>query len=163
MQAALGLYGGKDVIVCAATGFRKTLTFWIPLLMALDEGQDKLTIIVTPLNLLGRQNVDNLKEVGITVVAVDAETLNEDLYKVKMLSGFPNIRMLTFVEEIEKGRYRVIIINPKLLLGNSLILRLWKSHSFKNRILNVILMRPIALVSGEASTMSTSMWGTYVS
>ena len=84
VQAALALYGGKDVIVCATTGFGKTLTFWIPLLMALEEGQDKLTIVVTPLNLLGKQNVDNLKEVGITAVAVDAESLNEDLSKVNL-------------------------------------------------------------------------------
>ena len=97
VQAALALYGGKDVVVCAATGFGKTLTFWIPLLMALDEGRDKLTIVVTPLNLLGKQNADNLKEVGITAVAVDAETLNEDLSKVKILPGFPNIRVLTFM------------------------------------------------------------------
>lgn len=38
IQAALALYGGNDVVACAATGFGKTLTFWIPLLMALEEG-----------------------------------------------------------------------------------------------------------------------------
>jgi hypothetical protein len=32
------LYAGKDVIGCAPTGTGKTLSFWIPLLMALEEG-----------------------------------------------------------------------------------------------------------------------------
>ena len=59
VQAALAVYGGNDVVVCAATGFGKTLTFWIPILMALEEGRNKVSIVVTPLNLLeiGRAHV----------------------------------------------------------------------------------------------------------
>ena len=56
VKTALALYAGKDVIGCAPTGAGKTLSFWIPLLMALEEGRDAMTIVVTPLNLLGKQN-----------------------------------------------------------------------------------------------------------
>lgn len=82
IQAALALYAGNDVVVSAATGFGKTLTFWIPLLMALEECRDKVVFVVTPLNLLGRQNVENLQSVGIPAVAVDSESLNEEVLKV---------------------------------------------------------------------------------
>ena len=35
------------------------------MLMALNEGKDKITFVVTPLNLLGKQNVKELEGVGI--------------------------------------------------------------------------------------------------
>ncbi|KAG1721898.1 uncharacterized protein EDB91DRAFT_1003178, partial [Suillus paluster] len=50
------LRGDKDVISIAATGSGKTLTFWMPLLFRPQDIQ----IIVTPLNLLRTQNVNNL-------------------------------------------------------------------------------------------------------
>jgi len=46
--------------VVAATGAGKTLSFWIALLIVLEEGEDKMIFIVTPLNLLGKQNVEML-------------------------------------------------------------------------------------------------------
>src|SRR6266540_4562199 len=49
VKTALALYAGKDVIGCAPTGAGKTLSFWIPLLMALKEGRDAITIVVTRL------------------------------------------------------------------------------------------------------------------
>lgn len=55
IKVALALRAGKDVAGVAATGAGKTLSFWIPLLMALEEGQDKMIVVVTPLNLLGKQ------------------------------------------------------------------------------------------------------------
>jgi superfamily II DNA/RNA helicase len=56
VKVVLALNAGKDVVGCAATGAGKTLSFWIPLLMALKEGKDKMIFVVTPLNLLGKQN-----------------------------------------------------------------------------------------------------------
>ena len=50
----LAVYEGKDVIICAPTGAGKTLSFWIPLLVALKDGLDPMVIVVTPLNLLGK-------------------------------------------------------------------------------------------------------------
>ncbi|KAH9855607.1 P-loop containing nucleoside triphosphate hydrolase protein [Lenzites betulinus] len=56
----------NDVVAVAATGSGKTLSFWIPLLMAIEDGEDKIAIVVTPLNLLGKQNTDILAEAGVT-------------------------------------------------------------------------------------------------
>ena len=51
-KIVLALYAKKDVGV-AATGAGKTLLFWIALLMVLEEGEDKMIFVVTPLNTAG--------------------------------------------------------------------------------------------------------------
>ena len=82
IKAALALHAGKDVITCAATGAGKTLSFWIALLMAMEEGEDKMIIVITPLNLLGKQNVDSLCQAGLCAIAVSSENANATVYKV---------------------------------------------------------------------------------
>jgi superfamily II DNA helicase RecQ len=82
VKIALALYSGKDVIGCAATGAGKTLSFWIPLLMALEDGLDKMTMVVTPLNLLGKQNVRALESAGLRAVAVSRDNANPETFKV---------------------------------------------------------------------------------
>ncbi len=60
-------------MVCtAATGFGKTLTFFMPLLFS----PDSVIIIVTALNILGEQNVRQLAEVGISGIAVLCKVRN---------------------------------------------------------------------------------------
>ena len=67
IKVAQALYAGKDSRT--PTGASKTLTFWILILMVL-EASDKMSIVVTPLNLLGRQNKEALDKVGINGVAI---------------------------------------------------------------------------------------------
>ena len=97
IQIALALYAGNDVIACAATGAGKTLSFWIPLLMALEDGLDKMSIVVTPLNLLGKQNVTDLEKAGLAAIAVSSENANADTFKVspRPLDGPRATEMLT--------------------------------------------------------------------
>ncbi|KAF8218712.1 hypothetical protein L208DRAFT_1472767 [Tricholoma matsutake] len=57
IKIALAIYEKKDVIGTAATGSGKTLSFWIALLMVLEDGEDKMEVIVTPLNILGKQTI----------------------------------------------------------------------------------------------------------
>jgi superfamily II DNA helicase RecQ len=71
----------KDIISIAATGAGKTLTFWMPLLFRLDGIQ----IIITPLNILGKQNVDALAALGIKGIALSAETATVENFKVGSL------------------------------------------------------------------------------
>lgn len=61
------LKNDKDIISIAATGSGKTL-IWMPLLFKKDEIQ----IIITSLNILGKQNVKSLKAMSITVTAGNA-------------------------------------------------------------------------------------------
>lgn len=82
IQAAQALYQGKDIVACAPTGAGKTLSFWIPLLMAIKDGINVMVIVVTPLNLLGKQNVESLGKMGLTGVAVDHESANAKTFKV---------------------------------------------------------------------------------
>ena len=56
IKVALALYAKKDVIGVAATGAGKTLSFWIALLMALEEGEDKMIFVVTPLRISKQGN-----------------------------------------------------------------------------------------------------------
>ena len=52
--------------------------FWMPLLFI----PDGIQIVVTPLNILGKQNVDTLAKVGINAVSVTAETATAATFQV---------------------------------------------------------------------------------
>ncbi|KAF8988677.1 P-loop containing nucleoside triphosphate hydrolase protein [Cyathus striatus] len=92
IKIAIALYTGKDVVACLATGAGKTLTFWIPLLMAVEDKLDKMSFVVTPLNLLGKQNVSLLEKVGIEGISISRESVNSKTIK-----------------EIENGKYKVML------------------------------------------------------
>ncbi len=82
VKTALALYEKKDVIGCAPTGAGKTLSFWIPLLMALEDGEDKMSIVVTPLNLLGKQNVQALEEAQLPAISVSKDNASTKTFEV---------------------------------------------------------------------------------
>ena len=82
IQTALAIYEGKDVVGCAPTGAGKTSSYWIPLLMALEDKKGKMSFVVTALNLLGKQNVKVLEVAGLPAVAVSKETANKKTFKV---------------------------------------------------------------------------------
>jgi superfamily II DNA helicase RecQ len=72
----------KDIIAIAATGSGKTLTFWMPLLFK----KNGIHIVVTPLNILGKQNVNNLAKLGIQGITVTAENATTQTFKVSQVS-----------------------------------------------------------------------------
>ncbi|KAF8806502.1 P-loop containing nucleoside triphosphate hydrolase protein [Phlegmacium glaucopus] len=121
IKTALALYSGKDVIGCAPMGAGKTLSFWIPLLMALEEGRNAMTIVVTPLNLLGKQNEALLDEAGLSGIAVSMKNANVETWK-----------------DIENGKYNVVIVHPEILMSNEEVEKLWKKADFTKRLLNFI-------------------------
>ena len=78
VEAALTQLQQRDLILLASTGSGKTLTFWIPLLF--NEGG--ITIVVTPLVVLGDKNVVELSAVSIPAVNCTSESMTEDTFKV---------------------------------------------------------------------------------
>ncbi|EPT01978.1 hypothetical protein FOMPIDRAFT_1119311, partial [Fomitopsis schrenkii] len=72
--------GDKDMVCITPTGSGKTLFFWMPLLFR----KDGIQIVVTPLNLLGTQNVKELASYGIRACDVRAETATPKLFQVRV-------------------------------------------------------------------------------
>ena len=68
----------KNILCMAATGFGKSLTFFMPLIFV----EDGLIIIVTALNILGTQIVKQLSEVNIEAVAISAENYDPEQLQV---------------------------------------------------------------------------------
>jgi ATP-dependent DNA helicase RecQ len=64
------LKGDWDIVCIAGTGMGKTLGFWIPLLFRINSIQ----LVITPLNLLGKQNASSLVKAVIWVIAINADT-----------------------------------------------------------------------------------------
>ena len=76
--------GDKDVVACLPTGAGKTLTFWLPLLAAKEAGKkDPLAWVITPLNLLGKQNEEQLKAAGIRAISVTAKNATKATFAVR--------------------------------------------------------------------------------
>ena len=73
------LQRNKDVILTAATGAGKTLTFWMPLL-ARPKG---VQIVCTPLNILSTLNVRALAKHGIRAITVTAENASPATFRVR--------------------------------------------------------------------------------
>jgi superfamily II DNA helicase RecQ len=67
-----------DVVCISATGSGKTLTFWLPLLFKADGIQ----LIISPLNILGDQNVAQLADMGIKGIAITSETATYQNFQV---------------------------------------------------------------------------------
>ena len=83
IKIVLALYAKKNVVEIAATGAGKTLSFWIALLMVLEEGEDKMIFVVAPLNLLGKLNVEALDKAGLSAIAISSENANPATFKVR--------------------------------------------------------------------------------
>ncbi|KAF7421188.1 hypothetical protein PC9H_011708 [Pleurotus ostreatus] len=122
IQVAMAIYcDQKDVVACAPTGSGKTLSFWIPLIMAQADGLKKLMIVVTPLNLLGQQNVDDLASVCIRAIAINSENNSVSLWK-----------------DVKNHRFDVLIINPEILMSSSEATALLEDEKFASSILHIV-------------------------
>lgn len=73
------LDGSQDIISIAGTGMGKTLTFWLLLLFR----PDGIQIVVTPLNILGQQNVDTLANAGVKGIFISAKTATKRNFEVR--------------------------------------------------------------------------------
>ncbi|KAI5997895.1 P-loop containing nucleoside triphosphate hydrolase protein [Pisolithus albus] len=113
------LKGEKDVICIAGTGMGKTLTFWMPLLFR----PDGIQIVVTPLNLLGQQNVASLAKAGIQAISISSEMASPANFQA-----------------IGAFQYRVIVISPEQIMRpEGGFEKLLKNPLFISRIISIVI------------------------
>src|SRR5690606_34609488 len=113
VQAAVD---NKSLLAVFPTGGGKSITFQVPALMA-GENVKGLTVVISPLQSLMKDQVDNLERIGIT----DAVTINGLLDPIERAKS---------IERILDGRASILYISPeslrsktteKLLLGRKII------------------------------------------
>ena len=142
------LEGNRDVISIAGTGMGKTLTFWLPLLFR-PKG---IQIVVTPLNILGQQNVETLGKVGIQGIFLSADAARKlGMFQV-CPHPFCNPSTQTSMQAILLLTYRVIVVNPEVLMHENGIFE----HLFKN---TTFMSSVISIVIDEAHCVS--QWGSF--
>ncbi len=103
VQAALN---NKSILTIFPTGGGKSLTYQIPALMA-GENAHALTVIISPLQSLMKDQVDNLEKKGIT----EAVTINGLLDPIERGKA---------VERVDDGRASILYIAPEALRSKTI-------------------------------------------
>ncbi|TFK62853.1 P-loop containing nucleoside triphosphate hydrolase protein [Pluteus cervinus] len=117
VKSALAQLKQTDTITISPTGSGKTLTFYIPLLF----NGDQITIVISPLNILGAKNVIQLR----------------DRYKIRAINLVASNKTDEAYKDIENGAYRVIFVSPETVLTDERFQKLWDSKKFMSRIFNI--------------------------
>ncbi|KAG1894466.1 P-loop containing nucleoside triphosphate hydrolase protein [Suillus fuscotomentosus] len=116
LQSAHNQLENKDVFTISPTGSGKTLTFWIPLLF----NNGGITIIITPLNILSEKNQDEANAYGFPTLDICAETATDKAFK-----------------DIEKLKYRVLVVSPERVLQDARFKKLWKCQTFTDNLFSI--------------------------
>lgn len=96
----------KSILAVFPTGGGKSITFQIPALMS-GESTNGLTVIISPLQSLMKDQVDNLERLGIT----DAVTINGLLDPIERAKSF---------ERVEEGAASILYISPESLRSKTI-------------------------------------------
>ncbi|MGE6221695.1 RecQ family ATP-dependent DNA helicase [Nubsella zeaxanthinifaciens] len=103
VKAALS---NKSILSIFPTGGGKSITFQVPALMS-GENSRSLTIVISPLQSLMKDQVDNLEKIGIT----DAVTINGLLDPIERAKSF---------ERVENGSASILYISPESLRSKTI-------------------------------------------
>ncbi|KAJ7501820.1 P-loop containing nucleoside triphosphate hydrolase protein, partial [Mycena galericulata] len=113
-----------DVVCIAATGSGKTLTFWLLLLF----NTAGIQLVVSPLNILGEQNVQQLAAMGLKGINITADTANADNFR---------IRAALYIDL--EGKYCVVVTNVETLMQqDGGFSKLWKKAEFTRRLISIV-------------------------
>ena len=129
-KAAQAAVDGKSLLAVFPTGGGKSLTFQLPALMA-GQAVHGLTVVISPLQSLMKDQVDNLNEAGI----VDAVTINGLLSPVERADAY---------DRVHNGMATILYISPEML----------RSRTMENALLSRHIVR---FVIDEAHCFSA--WG----
>jgi len=105
-KAVKAAVDGKSLLAVFPTGGGKSITFQLPALMS-GENSRGLTIIISPLQSLMKDQVDNLERAGI----VDAVTINGLLDPIERAKSF---------ERVEDGSASLLYLSPESLRSKSI-------------------------------------------
>ena len=105
-QAVQAAVDGKSLLAIFPTGGGKSLTFQLPALMD-GRAVHGLTVVISPLQSLMKDQVDNLEERGLT----DAVTINGLLDPIS--------RSLA-IERVQSGDASLLYISPEMLRSNTI-------------------------------------------
>ncbi|KAJ6526852.1 P-loop containing nucleoside triphosphate hydrolase protein [Mycena vulgaris] len=79
---------------------------------------------ISPLKILGEQNVKQLASMGLKGINITAETANADTFRAR---------------DIEEGKYRVIVTNVETLMQlDGGFEKLWKKPEFTRRLISIV-------------------------
>jgi ATP-dependent DNA helicase RecQ len=96
----------KSILAVFPTGGGKSITFQVPALMS-GETAGGMTVVISPLQSLMKDQVDNLEKVGIT----EAVTINGLLDPIERAKSF---------ERVEDGSASILYISPESLRSRSI-------------------------------------------
>lgn len=119
-QAIHASLAGKDTLVLLPTGFGKSLTFQIPALL-----QEGLTLVVSPLIALMRDQVERLKQMDLPAAGLDS-----------MLSGAERRAIL---REVEDGRVQLLYVSPERVQRDEALKECLRAFAARGRLHRVVL------------------------
>ncbi|AYL96174.1 RecQ family ATP-dependent DNA helicase [Mucilaginibacter celer] len=105
-KAVKAAINNKSLLAVFPTGGGKSITFQVPALMA-GENSKSLTVVISPLQSLMKDQVDNLEKIGIT----DAVTINGLLDPIEKAKSF---------ERVENGSAALLYISPESLRSKTI-------------------------------------------
>ncbi len=105
-MAAKAAIDGKSVLAIFPTGGGKSLTFQLPALVA-NETEHALTVVISPLQSLMKDQVDNLERRGI----LGAVTINGLLSPIERADA---------IERVENGTASMLYISPESLRSKTI-------------------------------------------
>ncbi len=97
---------GKSLLAVFPTGGGKSITFQIPALMA-GRATRGLTVVISPLQSLMKDQVDNLEKMGIT----EAVTINGLLDPIERAKA---------IQRVEDGSAKILYLSPESLRSKSM-------------------------------------------
>lgn len=105
-EAVNAAINNKSILAVFPTGGGKSITFQVPALMS-GENVKGLTVVISPLQSLMKDQVDNLEKSNIT----DAVTINGLLDPIERAKSF---------ERVENGAASILYISPESLRSKSI-------------------------------------------
>ncbi|AWW31382.1 RecQ family ATP-dependent DNA helicase [Echinicola strongylocentroti] len=105
-KAVKAAVDNKSILAVFPTGGGKSVTFQVPALMS-GESSNGLTVVISPLQSLMKDQVDNIEKIGIT----EAVTINGLLDPIERAKSF---------ERVEDGSVSILYLSPESLRSRTI-------------------------------------------